>query len=42
MIEEKKISRAYGIYRGNKELKDKNIFVFPVESFLYRLWNKGI
>jgi len=42
MIKEKKISRAYGVYRGNKELKDDSILVFPVESFLKKLWNKNL
>ncbi len=37
-----KIERAYGVYQGDRELRDDCLEVLPVERFLDRLWGEGL
>jgi predicted AAA+ superfamily ATPase len=42
MLRNRKIQRAYGVYRGHHELRDNGILVFPVERFLGALWSRRV
>jgi len=39
LLAENKITKAYGIYDGERSLSEDNIKVLPVKTFLKQLWN---
>ena len=38
-LEEKTISRGYGVYLGTRTLREGEVQIYPVPEFLTRLWN---
>ena len=42
LLEEKKISKAIGVYLGDKKLKKNNILIYPLKDFLHELHTSQI
>jgi len=37
-LDEKMVSRAFGVYLGSQSLREDKVQVFPLQAFLEHLW----